>query len=74
MWIAVLLVLLITGTIFYGLARNHKNLQDYKKFQNAISGKKQIDDDSTYLPTIKIYSVTVSTFLVFVLLWLMYFT
>ncbi|CAH0604989.1 unnamed protein product [Chrysodeixis includens] len=44
MWIAVLLVLLITGTIFYGLAKNHKNLQDYKKFKNAVSGKKLTDD------------------------------
>ncbi|XP_050558886.1 glutamate receptor ionotropic, kainate glr-3 [Spodoptera frugiperda] len=33
MWIAVLLVLLITGTIFYGLAKNHMNLQEYKKLR-----------------------------------------
>ncbi|CAH0406266.1 unnamed protein product [Chilo suppressalis] len=31
MWIAVLLVLLITGTIFYGLANFYTNLQKYKK-------------------------------------------
>nr|WPO56531.1 ionotropic receptor [Leucinodes orbonalis] len=31
MWIAVLLVLLISGTIFFGLARFHMNIQEYKK-------------------------------------------
>ncbi|KAI5641640.1 ligand-gated ion channel domain-containing protein [Phthorimaea operculella] len=33
MWITVLLVLLITGAIFYGLARFYMNLQEYKKEQ-----------------------------------------
>lgn len=31
MWIAVLLVLLITGAIFYGLANYNKNLLKYKE-------------------------------------------
>nr|QEE82777.1 ionotropic receptor 3 [Conogethes pinicolalis] len=31
MWIAVLLVLLISGTIFFGLARYYMNLQEFKK-------------------------------------------
>lgn len=31
MWIAVLLVLLLSGTIFFGLARYYMHLQEYKK-------------------------------------------
>ncbi|KAG6463923.1 hypothetical protein O3G_MSEX014160 [Manduca sexta] len=43
MWIAVLLVLLITGTIFYAMARYYMNLQDYRHdhdkrpFANALN-------------------------------------
>ncbi|KAJ8725946.1 hypothetical protein PYW08_004131 [Mythimna loreyi] len=43
MWVAVLLVLLITGTIFYGLAKSHMNLQEYKKLQRSI--KSNFDDN-----------------------------
>lgn len=45
MWIAVLLVLLITGTIFYGLAKNHMNLQMYKVQKALKSGSKPVIDD-----------------------------
>ncbi|KAM3961306.1 ionotropic receptor 68a [Aphomia sociella] len=41
MWIAVLLVLLITGIIFYGLARYYMNLQVYKK-QNKLGNNRNI--------------------------------
>lgn len=30
MWVAVLMVLFVTGSIFYGLARYYINLLDYK--------------------------------------------
>lgn len=40
MWIAVLLVLLISGTIFYGLARYYMSLQEFKKSHNANKGTK----------------------------------
>ncbi|PZC84641.1 hypothetical protein B5X24_HaOG200761 [Helicoverpa armigera] len=45
MWIAVLLVLLITGTIFYGLAKNHMNLQEYRR--KSKSKRSNIDDENT---------------------------
>ncbi|XP_059045267.1 glutamate receptor ionotropic, kainate glr-3 [Achroia grisella] len=46
MWIAVLLVLLITGTIFYGLARYYMNLQEYKKY-NRLGNDQNIASDDT---------------------------
>nr|ARO70548.1 antennal ionotropic receptor 68a-2 [Dendrolimus punctatus] len=39
MWIAVLLVLLITGSIFYGLARYYINLQEFRKDRREIASK-----------------------------------
>ncbi|XP_049867277.1 glutamate receptor ionotropic, kainate glr-3 [Pectinophora gossypiella] len=48
MWIAVLLVLLITGAIFYGLARFYMNLQVFKndhRNQNKIGIKEQVKDE-----------------------------
>lgn len=35
MWIAVLLVLLITGSIFYGLAKYYMNLLNYQKKEES---------------------------------------
>nr|AXF48871.1 ionotropic receptor IR40 [Lobesia botrana] len=44
MWIAVLLVLLITGAIFYGLARYYMNLLQYQSDQSVITDKNQEED------------------------------
>lgn len=41
MWIAVLLVLLITGTIFYAMARYYMNLQNYKHDHDVTPGKRK---------------------------------
>nr|QEI46869.1 ionotropic receptor 68a [Galleria mellonella] len=50
MWIAVLLVLLITGMIFYGLARYYINLQEFKKQNRLENDKKQVYDDTDAKP------------------------
>ncbi|KAG6463924.1 hypothetical protein O3G_MSEX014160 [Manduca sexta] len=41
MWIAVLLVLLITGTIFYAMARYYMNLQDYRHDHDVTPAKQK---------------------------------
>lgn len=41
MWIAVLLVLLVTGAIFYGLAVNYVHLLDYKNNINITRNPKK---------------------------------
>ncbi|XP_053625294.1 glutamate receptor ionotropic, kainate glr-3 isoform X1 [Plodia interpunctella] len=43
MWIAVLLVLLITGIIFYGLAKYYMNLQELKKEKPFLESNKNIE-------------------------------
>ncbi|XP_063822067.1 glutamate receptor ionotropic, kainate glr-3 [Ostrinia nubilalis] len=44
MWIAVLVVLLISGSIFYGLARHYMNLQEYiKTHESRNTNEKQLD-------------------------------
>ncbi|XP_061712746.1 glutamate receptor ionotropic, delta-2 [Cydia pomonella] len=45
MWIAVLLVLLMTGAIFHGLARHYMHLLEYQQEHNIITDKYQ-DHDS----------------------------
>ncbi|XP_060810809.1 glutamate receptor ionotropic, kainate glr-3 [Amyelois transitella] len=42
MWIAVLLVLLITGIIFYGLAKYYMNLQELKKEKQFVKSNKNV--------------------------------
>lgn len=50
MWVAVLLVLLITGAIFYGLARFYMNLLDLKdKDRTSTPGFNEQQDDIGWL-------------------------
>nr|AOE47990.1 putative ionotropic receptor IR [Athetis lepigone] len=60
MWIAVLLVLLITGTIFYGLAKSHMNLQDYMQIQRANN---LVVEDSDAKPGLYLFGEIVNSIL-----------
>lgn len=65
MWIAVLLVLFITGVIFYGLATYYMTLQQYKKDLRAATRPRKVafaddkqkdDEDDTGLLFINKFS------------------
>ncbi|KAJ2953036.1 hypothetical protein O0L34_g7426 [Tuta absoluta] len=66
MWITVLLVLLITGAIFYGLARFYMNLQDYKKEQkhrNRIGFQDKEEDDIDARPGLYLFGEIINSIL-----------
>lgn len=49
MWIAVLLVLLITGAIFYGLAKYYMYLQDFRKDHDMPQGKVELQEEGLHV-------------------------
>ncbi|XP_075969996.1 ionotropic receptor 68a [Anticarsia gemmatalis] len=63
MWIAVLLVLLITGTIFYGLARYYMNLQEFKKGQGTSSKSKQVIEEYDAKPGLYLFGEIINSIL-----------
>ncbi|XP_026329995.1 glutamate [NMDA] receptor subunit 1 [Hyposmocoma kahamanoa] len=64
MWVAVLLVLLITGSIFYGLAKFYMNLLDLKdKDRRSTPGFNEKGDDTDSKPGLYLFGEIINSIL-----------